>query len=241
MVTFVCQNCGAAKEVTPYEARSRKYCSPACVAAAKRVPKFDLVTLTCQTCGQDFQCQRAWVKNGRRKYCSKRCLNRAQTMMRAERHAMYGKRHTPRSREQMSASRRNRPDLRGPNHPAWKGGSYLGHGGYRLVLAAQLSPADQELIQPMLNKTGYIQEHRLVVARTLRRPLEKHEIVHHRNGDKTDNRPENLELIAVRPHSRLHQEMIYQIARLTDENIALKSLLLMCLQNGQTTSSQPES
>jgi hypothetical protein len=46
-----------------------------------------------------------------------------------------------------------------------------------------------------------IAEHRLVMEQMLGRKLTKQETVHHKNGDRLDNRPENLELWASR-HGR---------------------------------------
>ncbi len=47
---------------------------------------------------------------------------------------------------------------------------------------------------PRLNRKGHILEHIAVMEVKLGRRLRKGENVHHRNGVKTDNRPENLEL-----------------------------------------------
>ena len=59
--------------------------------------------------------------------------------------------------------------------------------GYRLVWA----PGDPSSSR---SNGNWAPEHRLVMAETIGRPLRKNENVHHINGVKTDNRPENLEL-----------------------------------------------
>ena len=51
---------------------------------------------------------------------------------------------------------------------------------------------------------GYAYEHQLVAEQMLGRRLAKGEVVHHRNGIRTDNRPENLEVTTASEHARHH-------------------------------------
>ena len=73
---------------------------------------------------------------------------------------------------------------------AWAGGRVSAAGGYVAVRADQ----DDPIASAMATVNGYVLEHRLVVARSLGRPLGKGETVHHVNGDVGDNRLENLQL-----------------------------------------------
>ena len=66
------------------------------------------------------------------------------------------------------------------------GTGFLNHGYWRVPVPE----ADRWL---MRGESSAL-EHRLVMARHLGRPLEPDESVHHRNGDRLDNRIENLEL-----------------------------------------------
>ena len=57
---------------------------------------------------------------------------------------------------------------------------------------------------PMANKFGAIYEHRLVMSQKLERFLTSNELVHHKNEDKSDNKPENLELKTNKTHPKHH-------------------------------------
>lgn len=53
--------------------------------------------------------------------------------------------------------------------------------------------------------TGVVPEHRLVVANHLGRVIGNKEHIHHRNGDKSDNRIENLQVVSIKEHIDLHK------------------------------------
>lgn len=57
---------------------------------------------------------------------------------------------------------------------------------------------------PNLKRFRYAYEHTCVAMQILGRPLRENEIVHHRNGNKKDNRKCNIEITTSSKHQRFH-------------------------------------
>ena len=99
--------------------------------------------------------------------------------------------------------------MSGANNPSWQGGKGFKDGqGYIKVYLPLSSP----FCSMRAKGQPYIPEHRLVMAQHIGRLLKSWEIVHHINGDKTDNRLENLELLPKQadhlPYTKLQQRII---------------------------------
>ena len=76
--------------------------------------------------------------------------------------------------------------MRGNKHPDFK--------GWRLTKKGYIEVFKPE--NPQAQKSGYILEHRLMWIETHGKPIPTNYIIHHINGIKDDNRPNNL--VAIR-------------------------------------------
>lgn len=85
--------------------------------------------------------------------------------------------------------------FKGEKNHRWKGGGLTGD-GYRWIYAFD---------SPMADCRGRVRQHRYVMSQILNRPLLRTEQVHHINGIKIDNRPENLLLVSLSEHMSLHE------------------------------------
>lgn len=104
-----------------------------------------------------------------------------------------------------SALNKRYPDGRyGKNASNWRGGRRKLPSGYVYVYMPD---------HPSATSNGVVMEHRLVMEEKLGRYLEKGEIVHHIDGDKSNNNPDNL---TVKTRSQHVQEHFDALARLQD-------------------------
>lgn len=84
----------------------------------------------------------------------------------------------------------------GKKNPKWRGGKVKLQDGRFAIYAPD---------HPHACIFGtHVLEYRLLVEKKIGRYLTNDEIVHHVNGDQTDNRLENLEVMTLSEHAKIH-------------------------------------
>ncbi len=149
----------------------------------------------CPVCKKEFK-----PKTSKRKYCSRKCYYEMKRMrgdrvewtdeMKKKMSDRYKGKGNPMYGKDGPWKGRKRPEMWGSKHPSYKGG-YTNKDGYRVICFE----GDKE-----------IREHRFIVENNLGRSLKEEEIIHHKNGDKTDNRIENLEITNRKEHINIHRK-----------------------------------
>lgn len=106
--------------------------------------------------------------------------------MRKAQKGRKGHPHTEESKKKLSEAHKGAKSYR------WKGGRKIDHNGYvRILMPDHPNAYKEKRGGKMVGR--YVLEHRYVMSQMLGRPLDRWDIIHHINGIKTDNRPENLE------------------------------------------------
>jgi hypothetical protein len=148
----------------------------------------EYLNMTCPVCGNRFHLKPYAVKRFKNHYCSKKC-------------------HYEAKKEYMKGEKNHQFGLVGSKNDSWRGGTRITRYGYRLV---------QCIGHPFATKTcDYMFEHRLVAEKYLltdensveidgKLYLSPDYVVHHKNGNKLDNRVENLQVMTLSEHQSMH-------------------------------------
>ena len=168
---------------------------------------------------------------GRKKGCTpwnknKTGVYKEKTIQKMKNSAL-GRKHTKEAKIKMSKTRKGKRFTEehcknislskiGEKNPAFKGGRLKSGYGYISI----------RIPNHPFSQNGYYFEHRLVAEKCINRYLKKTEVIHHINGVRDDNRPENLYLFKN------------QSKHISYENLKIKpnliSNLKLCQEQRQT-------
>lgn len=190
-VELVCDNCGKTFDCKHKERLDREhhFCSKQCEGEYKKKNNKNLVP--CVVCGKLHYVRPSAQK--KIKYgscCSMECMAvYRKTLYKGENNPNYGN--------------------RGEQNPIWKSDKKVNTYGYILVRTPD---------HPFANCDGFVLEHRLVAEQYLLTPensidingkpyLKQGFVVHHIDGNRTNNNVDNLKVMTLQDHTSMHASL----------------------------------
>lgn len=136
------------------------------------------------------------------------------------RHSFAGQKHTEETKRRISEANkghivtnemRQKMSIAAQNRLAERASNWQG-GKDKLNIYGYVYEFDPTM--PPTRGGRYYPRYRRVIEEVIGRKLAKHETVHHINGIKTDDRPENLYLCTLSSHRKMHNEMSQLVMKL---------------------------
>lgn len=194
----ICKWCKKEFSIFPSAIKQGKgtYCSKKCSGLAHRTR----LNKECSICKKPIEVRRDRIYEKEGNFCSKKCSSIAHSKFMKGKIPgnPFKKGHTPWNKGTKGLVKPNsgnfqkgRIGLRGKDAPNWKGGK-ITRFGYKVITHPTLKYDN--------GVSKYVFEHRYIVEQHLGRTLYPNEIIHHKNGIKTDNRLKNLALVLRKTH-----------------------------------------
>ena len=205
-IAVTCIKCGTEVRRSPSVIAKNKggkfYCSLACAGRKSGRPRTKPHRV-CPQCSDEF-----YPTNSGSRFCSKKCYDAFQRRNRIERTCAHCKRTfgVKLSEERKATGSSTGKGVRFCSKRCeslgkFKRGLDRWHNDKPLRVNRQGYVYAWQPDHPDAHSNGWILEHRLVAAQKLGRSLRADEQVHHVNGDKQDNRPENLSVLDPSAHT----------------------------------------